>query len=188
MMLALLEANPEAFSAQNVNALKVGAVLRIPTRGKIGPEAKAEALAEVRRQHAAWDAYGASPIGQLSPEPEHPTVRDAGMAGAVTPEAVAPLLGSAPAVAPPPPMPSFLDILPEPLPVSPVLILGPLGVALGIVGRRRGAGAPAPRGSRGRAAGGRRGRQRDRLSHRALCGHRDARRRRPRPRPARAPK
>lgn len=54
MMLALLEANPEAFTVQNVNALKVGAVLRIPTREEIGPDAKAEALAEVSRQHAEW--------------------------------------------------------------------------------------------------------------------------------------
>ena len=36
MMLALLEANPEAFSVQNVSALKVGTVLRIPTRAEIG--------------------------------------------------------------------------------------------------------------------------------------------------------
>ena len=54
MMLALLEANPDAFTIQNVNALKVGAVLRIPTREEIGPDANAEALAEVRRQHAEW--------------------------------------------------------------------------------------------------------------------------------------
>ena len=93
MMLALLEANPEAFSTQNVNALQVGAVLRIPTREEIGPEAKAEALAEVRRQHAAWDAYGASLVRQVAPAPERPAVRDAEMAAAVTPEAVAPALG-----------------------------------------------------------------------------------------------
>ena len=54
MMLALLKANPDAFTIQNVNALKVGAVLRIPTREEIGPDATAEALAEVRRQHAEW--------------------------------------------------------------------------------------------------------------------------------------
>ncbi len=69
MMLALLEANPEAFTVQNVNALKVGAVLRIPTREEIGPDAKAEALAEVRTQHAAWDAYRTSLIGHVSPAP-----------------------------------------------------------------------------------------------------------------------
>ena len=135
MMLALLEANPEAFSTQNVNALQVGAVLRIPTREEIGPEAKAEALAEVRRQHAAWDAYGASLVRQVAPAPERPAVRDAEMAAAVTPEAVAPALGSAPAVAAPPPTPaSVLDTLPEPLPLNPALIIGPLGVALVIVG------------------------------------------------------
>ncbi len=155
MMLALLEANPEAFSVQNVSALKVGAVLRIPTREEIGPDTKAEALAEVRRQHAAWDAYRASLVGHVSPAPDQRTVMDAGIAEAVTPEAVAPALESAPAVASPPPTPaSFLDTLPEPLSVSPVLIIGPLGVVLVIVGavalgrRRRAAleaeGAAAP--------------------------------------------
>ncbi len=154
MMLALLEANPEAFSVQNVSALKVGAVLRIPTREEIGPDTKAEALAEVRRQHAAWDAYRASLVGHVSPAPDQRTVMDAGIAEAVTPEAVAPAL-SAPAVASPPPTPaSFLDTLPEPLSVSPVLIIGPLGLVLVIVGavalgrRRRAAleaeGAAAP--------------------------------------------
>ena len=155
MMLALLETNPEAFSVRNVSALKVGAVLRIPTREEIGPDAKAEALAEVRRQHAAWDAYLASLAGQVLPAPDQRTVMDAGIAEAVTPEAVAPALGSAPAVAPPPPTPaSFLDTLPEPLSVSPVLVIGPLGLVLVIVGavalgrRRRAAleaeGAAAP--------------------------------------------
>ena len=155
MMLALLEANPEAFSVQNVSALKVGAVLRIPTREEIGPDTKAEALAEVRRQYAAWDAYRASLVGHVSPAPDQRTVMDAGIAEAVTPEAVAPALESAPAVASPPPTPaSFLDTLPEPLSVSPVLIIGPLGLVLVIVGavalarRRRAAleaeGAAAP--------------------------------------------
>ena len=159
MMLALLEANPEAFSTQNVNALQVGAVLRIPTREEIGPAAKAEALAEVRRQHAAWDAYGASLVRQVAPAPERPAVRDAEMAAAVTPEAVAPALGSAPEVAATPPTPaSVLDTLPEPLPLSPALIIGPLGVALVIVGavalgRRR---RTALRGRQGSRAGRRR--------------------------------
>ena len=70
LMLALREANPQAFSVQNVNALKVGAVLRIPTREEIGPDAKAEALAEVRRQYAAWDANRGRRVGQVSPTPE----------------------------------------------------------------------------------------------------------------------
>ena len=70
MMLALLEANPDAFTIQNVNALKMGAVLRIPTREEIDPDAKAEALAEVRTQHAAWDTYRTNLIGHVSPAPQ----------------------------------------------------------------------------------------------------------------------
>ena len=59
MMLALLEANPEAFATRNVNALYAGTVLRIPTREEIGPGDDA-AVAEVRRQHAQWEQRGAS--------------------------------------------------------------------------------------------------------------------------------
>ncbi len=40
MMLALLKANPDAFTIQNVEALQEGAVLRVPTRAEIGPDAK----------------------------------------------------------------------------------------------------------------------------------------------------
>ena len=58
MMLALLEANPEAFATRNVNALYAGAVLRIPAREEIGPGDDA-AVAEVRRQHAQWEQRGA---------------------------------------------------------------------------------------------------------------------------------
>ena len=59
MMLALLEANPEAFAARNVNALYAGAILQIPSREEIGADEHA-AVAEVRRQQAQWEGRGAS--------------------------------------------------------------------------------------------------------------------------------
>ena len=59
MMLALLEANPEAFATRNVNALYADAVLRIPTREELGP-GEDGAVAEVRRQQAQWEQRGAS--------------------------------------------------------------------------------------------------------------------------------
>ena len=57
MMLAILEANPEAFEFRNVNALNAGATLRIPTRDEIGPNDLKAAIAEVQRQQSAWTRY-----------------------------------------------------------------------------------------------------------------------------------
>ena len=57
MMLALLEANPEAFAIGNVNALNAGATLRIPSRSEIGPDDRTAAIAEVKRQQAAWTQH-----------------------------------------------------------------------------------------------------------------------------------
>ena len=54
MMLAILEANPGAFTIGNINGLKAGATLRIPVRDEIGPDRPQAANAEVRRQHAEW--------------------------------------------------------------------------------------------------------------------------------------
>lgn len=56
MMLALLEANPEAFYLRNINALSAGVTLRIPTRDEIDPGDRA-AVAEVKRQNLAWQEY-----------------------------------------------------------------------------------------------------------------------------------
>ena len=79
MMLALLEANPEAFAIRNVNALNAGAILRIPARDELGPGDRAAAIAEVQRQHSAWKQYRenrraapspSTPVPPSDPEPE----------------------------------------------------------------------------------------------------------------------
>ena len=57
MMLALLEANPQAFTIRNVNAMIVGATLRIPARNEIGPDDKEAAIAEIRHQNAVWKKF-----------------------------------------------------------------------------------------------------------------------------------
>ncbi len=54
MMIALQSANPEAFFKDNINDLKAGAILRIPTRDEIDKIGMAEATAEVHRQYEAW--------------------------------------------------------------------------------------------------------------------------------------
>jgi len=53
-LLALHKANPDAFYRDNINALKTGAVLRIPSADDVQAQSAAAALAEVRRQNEAW--------------------------------------------------------------------------------------------------------------------------------------
>ncbi|GAB2653112.1 hypothetical protein GCM10027193_03140 [Arenimonas aestuarii] len=54
MMLALQRANPEAFIDDNINQLKRGAVLRIPTTEEVRQLGAAEAAQLVRAQAEAW--------------------------------------------------------------------------------------------------------------------------------------
>lgn len=59
MMLALYRANPEAFMG-NINALKAGAILRIPPTDAANVLSSSEAGAEVRQQNSAWSGARAS--------------------------------------------------------------------------------------------------------------------------------
>jgi len=68
MMLALLRANPQAFNIDNVNALKTGAVLRIPAASEVRDD-RAQALSEVARQHGLWDEYRQSISASAQPQP-----------------------------------------------------------------------------------------------------------------------
>ncbi len=62
MMLALLKANPDAFFKNNVNALKRGAILRIPSAEEIRATGSArEAAAEIHAQIEDWRGGSASP-------------------------------------------------------------------------------------------------------------------------------
>ena len=53
-MVALLQANPQAFIDGNINLLKQGAVLRIPDADEIAAIGAAQAAAHVREQNRAW--------------------------------------------------------------------------------------------------------------------------------------
>ena len=52
-MLAIYEANVDAFGG-NINMLRAGASLRLPSADEIFRISRGDALAEVQRQHAAW--------------------------------------------------------------------------------------------------------------------------------------
>lgn len=56
MMLAILRANPDAFFQDNVNALKRGAVLRIPAGDEARALAAAQAASEIATQNQAWSS------------------------------------------------------------------------------------------------------------------------------------
>ncbi|WP_052497425.1 FimV/HubP family polar landmark protein [Lysobacter sp. A03] len=53
-MIALLQANPEAFIGGNIHLLKQGAVLRIPGADEVAAITAAQAAAQVREQTRAW--------------------------------------------------------------------------------------------------------------------------------------
>ena len=76
MLLALKQANPDAFYRDNINALKAGAVLRIPDKAEAEALAVVAAAAEVRRQNGDWrnGAVGSAPT----------TVADAGTRAATS--------------------------------------------------------------------------------------------------------
>ena len=56
MLLALKQANPEAFYRDNINALKTGAVLRVPTSDEAQAMTVAAAVAAVQRENGDWRA------------------------------------------------------------------------------------------------------------------------------------
>lgn len=53
MMVALYEANPSAFDG-NINLLRAGAVLQVPTEDSLSSVTRSSALSEVRRQNQNW--------------------------------------------------------------------------------------------------------------------------------------
>ena len=62
-MLGLLRANPEAFIDNNINNLKAGYVLRVPSREELTSIGHSAAVRETRAQYAAWRAArGQAPV------------------------------------------------------------------------------------------------------------------------------
>ena len=70
MMLLIQQYNPDAFSQNNINTLKAGAILRIPNSGKTATIPQAKALAEVKQQHAAWEEFRQKLAGKPTATPD----------------------------------------------------------------------------------------------------------------------
>ncbi|MGD8977506.1 MAG: FimV/HubP family polar landmark protein, partial [Gammaproteobacteria bacterium] len=62
MMMALFRANPDAFDG-NINRMRAGARLRVPSRDEILGTSPAEATAEVRAQNTRWRSATGRPVG-----------------------------------------------------------------------------------------------------------------------------
>ena len=63
VMLAMQALNPDAFARDNINNLKVGAVLRVPDMNELDRLSKQEAYAQVLEQNGLWDEYIARKTG-----------------------------------------------------------------------------------------------------------------------------
>lgn len=73
-MLAIFEANPEAFGG-NINLLRAGARLTIPSAEEIYRIDRGEALAEAKRQHSAWGSRsGAAPAPSVADTETRPSL------------------------------------------------------------------------------------------------------------------
>ena len=73
VMLALQEANPDAFIRNNINLLKSGVVLRVPDRDAMAALAAEEARSSAQAQAAEWEAYRGQAAEQATPAPRTET-------------------------------------------------------------------------------------------------------------------
>jgi pilus assembly protein FimV len=74
VMMAIFRANPNAFDG-NINRLRAGAILRIPSRDEMFAMSTGEATAEVRRQTESWQAAAPAPAErrlELAPPTDAP--------------------------------------------------------------------------------------------------------------------
>ena len=88
VMMALVDANPDAFFDGNANLLKKGRILRVPGEEAMQSRSRREAHAEFMRQTAAWRAGKVAAQAETAPRP---VVADStpAIAEPVTPEPAA---------------------------------------------------------------------------------------------------
>ena len=66
MMLAIQQANPDAFIKENINLVKTGSVLRMPSADEVSVMSAADARVEVSKQNALWREYRGQVTQQLA--------------------------------------------------------------------------------------------------------------------------
>ncbi|MCX4188590.1 FimV family protein, partial [Methylophaga sp. OBS4] len=72
MMMALLKANQDAFSGQNINGLKAGYTLQIPSADSIKALTKSAAVAAVGEQNQLWKDRNKKPVSTTVIDSEPP--------------------------------------------------------------------------------------------------------------------
>lgn len=72
MLVALFRENKQAFANNNMNLLKTGQILRIPSAAEISKITKNDAQKEVRVQVADWKAYREQVAGSVAAAPAKP--------------------------------------------------------------------------------------------------------------------
>ncbi len=72
MLVALFRENKQAFGKNNMNVLKTGQILRIPSAAEIAKIAREEATKEVRVQVADWKGYREQIAGAVAAAPAKP--------------------------------------------------------------------------------------------------------------------
>jgi pilus assembly protein FimV len=70
MMLALLRTNPDAFAEGNINGLKRGQILNIPSRDEIDSVSSEDALADVKLQNSSWQQTSGMLAEEVTERPD----------------------------------------------------------------------------------------------------------------------
>ncbi|MDA8094572.1 MAG: hypothetical protein M0T84_11830 [Betaproteobacteria bacterium] len=97
MVVGLYDANPHAFAGHNMNRLKAGRILRVPSAGALGAISPAKAQVQVRVQAADWRAYRQEVAAAVERAPGQPSVVHHAVSGQIqraVPEAPKPVARS----------------------------------------------------------------------------------------------
>jgi pilus assembly protein FimV len=77
MMMAMLQANPDAFYKNNINNLKKGVILRMPSREELDAVDASQANKDVSEQYALWNEYREQVAGAAAmPQEAVPAVEE----------------------------------------------------------------------------------------------------------------
>jgi pilus assembly protein FimV len=85
MLVGLFRSNRDAFDGDNMNQLKVGQIMRAPSRGELQSISQKDALQEIRVHTTNWNAYRnkvADQVQQSAPAPDEP--RQQSVSGKIT--------------------------------------------------------------------------------------------------------
>lgn len=89
MMLALVEANPEVFPSGNINEMRAGFPLTVPSREAIAARSPARSAELVQAMNSAWASRGGGAPAPVSLGSAEPAMAEVETSGGETPEAVA---------------------------------------------------------------------------------------------------